>query len=260
MKQLVLAGAVCVAIAAPITASAQATAAPAAPASPHTVTGNFAVVSDYRFRGISQSAMGPAVQGGIDYSHSSGFYLGNWNSSVTSDSFNDAAGIEMDFYGGFKIPVGDITFDIGGLYYYYPNAETSTGREKYNTFEAYVGAAYGPFSAKIWYAVTDWFGVNDDSGGEDSDGSIYYELNATFPLADKWSLVGHVGYQDVEDNEYANGDLDYFDWKIGVVYDWSGWMLGAAVVGSNADDDLYVVDGDDETGNTTVVFSVSKTF
>ncbi|HKY02961.1 MAG TPA: TorF family putative porin [Burkholderiales bacterium] len=256
MKKLLIAAAVSAACAAPLTVQAQ-TPAPAAATPDHTVTGNMAIVSDYRFRGISQTGMDPAIQGGIDYSHSSGFYLGNWNSSVTSDSFIDGAGIEMDFYGGFKIPIGEATLDIGGLYYFYPDAEIVDG-EKYDTFEAYVGLSYGPISGKIWYAVTDWFGVTEDSGYEDdTDGSIYYEVNGTFPLADQWSLVAHVGYQDVKGN---NGDLDYMDWKLGVVYDWSGWMLGAAVVGSDADDDFYFVDNNDATGDTTVVLSVSKTF
>lgn len=263
MKQLFMAGAVCAAIAAPASALAQATAA-AAPASPHTVTGNMAIVSDYRFRGISQTGNDPAIQGGIDYSHESGFYLGNWNSSITSDSFTNAAGIEMDFYGGFKFPVGDITVDIGALYYYYPDAKTGVGREEYNTLEAYLGLSYGPVTFKVWYALTDWFGVNEDSGYEDdTDGSIYYELNASFPIAEGWTLIGHAGYQDVHgiDDYDGEGDLNYFDWKIGVAYDWNGWALGAAIVGTdNPNDSFYVVDGDDDIDETTVVFSISKTF
>jgi uncharacterized protein (TIGR02001 family) len=241
MKKLVLVSALAAAAVAPFGASA------AEPTSPHTVTGNFAVVSDYRFRGISQSDEGPAIQGGIDYSHESGFYLGNWNSSISGDFINDAKGIEMDFYGGFKFPVGDFTFDIGALYYYYPGAELDD--EKYNTLEAYVGAAYGPISGKIWYGIGDWF------ASEEADGSIYYELNGTFPLADKWSLVAHIGYQDVD----GSSDFDYFDYKLGVAYDLNGWMLGAAVVGTDAEDGAYVV-GNDDQGEPTIVFSVSKTF
>lgn len=246
MKKLLLAAAVTAACAAPIVVQAQT---PAAPASPHTVTGNFAVVSDYRFRGISQTDRGPAIQGGIDYSHSSGFYLGNWNSSVDSNIYTDGAGIEMDFYGGFKPVIGDVTLDIGALYYYYPQAENGDG-DRFNTLEAYVGAAYGPISAKVWYGVgSKWF------ASEDFAHSIYYELNGTFPLVENLSLSAHVGYQDVKDGDVDGVDYDYWDFKLGLTYDLSGWLLGAAVVTTNAEDDAYGHQGD-----TTVVVSVGKTF
>jgi len=249
MKKALLASAIAAVLGMPAVAAAQS-AAPAA-TSPHTVTGNFSIVSDYRFRGISQTDKKPAIQGGIDYSHSSGFYAGNWNSSIDGDFINSAAGIEMDFYAGYKPVIGDVTLDIGALYYFYPGAEL--GGDKYHTLEAYFGAAYGPVSGKIWYGVSDkWFASDDASG------SIYYELNGTFPLADKWNLVAHAGYQDVNDTS----DADYFDYKIGVTYDYRGWLLGAALVGTDADDDIYVMPAPDnsEVGNATVVVSVSKTF
>ena len=88
MRKTVLATALAAAAALPGLASAQAT-------SPHTVAGNMGIFSDYRFRGISQTFQQPAIQGGIDYSHSSGFYLGNWNSNVSGNSFVDGT-IEMD--------------------------------------------------------------------------------------------------------------------------------------------------------------------
>ena len=88
MRKSVLAAAVAALFISPVavtTASAQA----AKPASPHTFTGNVAVVSDYRFRGISQTYLEPAIQGGFDYSHASGFYFGNWNSSVSGNGFHN---------------------------------------------------------------------------------------------------------------------------------------------------------------------------
>ena len=121
MRKSILAAAVAAAFVSPVavtTAQAQAK-----PASPHTFTGNVSVVSDYRFRGVSQSYKLPALQGGFDYSHASGSYLGNWNSSVSGNSFNNGAGLEMDFYGGWKTEFSNgIGFDIGGLYYYYPGS------------------------------------------------------------------------------------------------------------------------------------------
>jgi uncharacterized protein (TIGR02001 family) len=236
-------------------------AAHAEEVSSHSLTGNVSIVSDYRFRGVSQSYKQPAIQGGIDYSHSSGLYLGNWNSSVSGNSYNDGAGLEMDFYGGWKPTAGDFTFDIGALQYYYPGAEIRGTTEKYNTLEAYLGAAYGPLGFKAWYALTDWFGINKDSGYQDSDGSIYYDLSGTFPIADKLSLNAHVGYQSVR----RNSDFDYFDYKLGLSYDYRSWLLGAALVGTDADEDIYFASrangsGSKDTGKATVVLSVSKTF
>ena len=96
----------------PSIASAQAAAA-----SP--LTGNFSLTSDYRFRGISQSYALPAVQGGIDWANASGFYLGNWNSSVSGNQYPNGASLEMDFYGGYKVALGkDATLDVGGIYYF----------------------------------------------------------------------------------------------------------------------------------------------
>ena len=86
-----------------------------------TITGNAGVFSDYRFRGISQTNKKPAFQGGFDIGHASGFYVGNWNSNIDS-SFYNGANLEMDFYGGYKLPVGPVALDFGALYYYYPGS------------------------------------------------------------------------------------------------------------------------------------------
>src|SRR5688500_5723947 len=88
-------------------ALAPALAAAQTPA-PSPVTGNMSLVSDYRFRGLTQTFEEPALQGGFDYAHSSGFYLGNWNSSI-SDTFYAGSPLEMDFYAGSKPTFGDIT-------------------------------------------------------------------------------------------------------------------------------------------------------
>jgi len=105
------------------TAMAQ-TSTPADAKPAYTLTGNLTIVSDYRFRGISQSYRLPAVQGGIDYTHSSGFYLGNWNSSVSGNSYNNGASLETDLYGGYRFePMKDVTADLGVLFYIYPGAK-----------------------------------------------------------------------------------------------------------------------------------------
>jgi uncharacterized protein (TIGR02001 family) len=274
MKKTLLATAIASAVAIPSAASAQ-------------LTGNATLASDYRFRGISQTFKGPAIQGGADYVHGSGFYIGNWNSSVTTLSYANGSGIEMDFYGGWKKTWGDWGFDGGLLQYYYPNARVNNAQKtKYNTLEAYVAGSWKFLSLKYSHTLGDYFGVNNDTfGGScnrdgrdcfaarpgDSNGSGYLDFTATYEIMPKLTLVGHVGRQTVKN--YSK--LNYTDYKVGLTYDWNGWLLGAAFVTTDADKKWYYV-GDTgstassagtaaagrirETGTATVVLSVGKTF
>ena len=244
MRNTVLAIAVAAAVAVPGLARAQAT-------SPHTVAGNMSIVSDYRFRGISQTFVQPAIQGGIDYSHSSGFYLGNWNSNVSGNSFVDGT-IEMDLYGGYKFGAGPVTLDVGLLQYLYPGAEA--GGVKYDTLEAYVGVSWKWFTLKYSTTIDDYFGLAN------SDGSGYLDLSASYEIAPKLTLVGHVGQQKVKNFDA----LDYVDYKIGLSYDLNGWLLGVTYIDTDVSDATYTFTnaaGDSEDlAKGTVVFSVSKSF
>ncbi len=103
MKKLLLATLVASVLAGP--AFAQATAPKPVPASP--LTANLSLVSSYRFRGIDQTFGKPALQGGVDYTHASGLYVGNWNSNVSSGAGFPDGNLEMDFYGGYKTTLGD---------------------------------------------------------------------------------------------------------------------------------------------------------
>ena len=114
-----------------------------APASPHTITGNLGFFSDYRFRGISQTAKHPAVQGGFDYAHASGFYAGTWASNVSHYSYTDA-NMEWDFYGGYNYKLNDdIGLTAGGIYYFYPGGKNGVG-DRFDTVEEAYGDASGP--------------------------------------------------------------------------------------------------------------------
>lgn len=222
-------------------------------ASPHTITGNAGLFSSYRFRGIDQTFGKPAIQGGIDYSHASGLYAGNWNSNVNEGAGFPAGNLEMDFYGGWKKSFGDIGFDIGLLQYYYPGAKNGAG-EKYDTLEGYIGASWKWLSAKYSYAFSDFFGFTN------SDGSGYLDLGFTMEVAPKLNLVAHYGMQTIK-----NADtFEYNDWKLGVTYDLAGWILGAAYVDTDADSALYTVTNSrgksKDLGGSTVVLSILKTF
>jgi len=267
MKKALFAAAVATACAAPFAASAQTAAPAAAPAKPepeYTIAGNAGLFSDYRFRGFSQTDYQPALQGGVDFTHKSGFYLGNWNSNVNANLYNGAS-LEMDFYGGYKATFGEFTLDVGTLYYYYPGTNRSSGPyvAGYDpkNWEAYIGGGWGPLSAKYSYSFTDFFGLK--APGIDTKGSQYLELNGTFDLGSGFGIVGHVGWQSIANGKDVGLIEDsVYDYKLGVTYDIaaSGWIAGAAVVGTSEKDLFKRSDGSEGAGKTSLVVSISKTF
>ncbi len=201
MRRALIACAIAIGSAAPLGATAQTTPAPAAKPEPEfTFTGNAGLFSDYRFRGFTQTDYKPAFQGGFDFAHKSGFYLGNWNSNVEQLLFNGAS-LEMDFYGGYKTTFGDFGLDVGVIYYYYPGTKkVSPGLDAKN-FEAYIGGTWGPASLKYYYSFTDFFGINSNDlglpGGIDTNGSQYLDLTLTFPFDGGWAVVAHAGWQKI---------------------------------------------------------------
>ena len=213
---------------------------------------NAGVVSDYRFRGISQNFRYPALQGGLDFAAKSGWYLGTWGSMVNKDQYTDSygnggAGLEWDLYGGYKMDLGGgWVLDAGLLQYVYPGA----GRN--NTLEAYVSGTWDWFQVKYSHSLNDkFFGV------EDARGSGYIDLTATYPVAPDLNVVGHFGYQRVG----GHSDLNYSDYKLGVTYNWQGALWGAAIVGASEDAPFTYVGGKTkDLGGTGIVLSVSKTF
>lgn len=250
-------------------------AAPAAPASPHTFTGNVALVSDYKYRSISQTFRLPAVQGGFDYSHTSGFYLGTWASNISGNQFPNGASMEWDFYGGYKGSFGgDVGFDVGFLKYYYPGTKfrTAAGDVKADTDEIYFALSYKWLSAKYSHSLSDLFGTNEKTfagvgtipatRNSNSKGSGYLDITGTFDLGDDWSVVAHVGHQKVK----GYGELSYTDWKIGVNKVVNGFNIGLAYIDNNADA-LYYTYAESQSATSTkdvskgsLVLSVSKTF
>ncbi|HET7525928.1 MAG TPA: TorF family putative porin [Burkholderiaceae bacterium] len=222
-------------------------------------TANAGLFTDYRFRGISQTNKHPAFQGGFDFSHKLGFYVGNWNSNVDSGLYN-GGNLEMDFYGGYKGTVNEFSYDVGVLYYYYPGSGAG-GTFKIDNTELYVAGGWGPFSLKYSYAVSDFFGVQDTKGAYYLDGTV------TYPLTKEFSLVGHIGYQGglkqnahLVDMQGAEHD-SITDWKLGVTYDLKGWTLGASYIDTNRSltAGTAALSNKDIVGST-LVLSVSKSF
>lgn len=239
MKKSLIALALVGAFAAP--ASIQVAAAEEA--SPHTITGNFGLFSSYRFRGIDQTFGKPALQGGIDYSHASGLYVGNWNSNISSGAGFAEGNLEMDFYGGYRTSIGDVGLDVGAIYYYYPgsfsnplsatNAKhpTKNASGTVDNGELYIAASYKFLTVKYSYAVVDYFNLPK------SQGTSYLELNGAYDLGNGWGLNGHVGHLFAKNYKYAttgSQSIGYTDWKLGVTKDLSGWLVGLSYVGTNA--------------------------
>ena len=150
-----------------VCAAIPALAADAAPAPAYTLTANVGLTSQYVYRGITQTAEKPAIQGGADFTHESGFYLGTWGSNISW--FSDAApgnsvSMEWDIYGGYRKSIGDFGYDVGVLQYYYPGRYTS-GTTKPDTTEVYGAVSYKWLTGKVSYVVSNaLFGVAKADG------------------------------------------------------------------------------------------------
>lgn len=242
--------------------------------SPHTVTGNFGFVSDYVSRGIEQTWGDPALQGGIDYSHASGFYAGTWASSVNASYIANGT-VEVDFYTGFRTPLSEtLNADVGVAYYWYPSTDYSKFMlndanypaqnycgaadvcnagfpdNDYDTVEVYAALSYGPVSGKVLYALTDYYGYDDKTApisawrsgitggvdaGEGTEGSVYVDLNGNFPVSKTLTAVVHAGYQYVAHSQ----NLSYYDFKLGLNCAFGqGWTAGVAWI-DTVDAEIY---------------------
>ncbi len=218
-----------VAVAVALLASGSVFAQTAAPATPeHTLTANVTFTTNYKFRGQDQvttrtSAVKPALQGGFDYAHASGFYLGNWNSSV---NFNPNTSLESDIYGGYKFGMGDFTFDVGAISYLYPGLSSA------NTGEIYGGVGWGPLSFKYSHTITKgYFGTGRATS--DGDGTSYINLAYAQEVMPKVTLKASVGHTNFKAAVNRAGTPDFSDYSVGAAYDLgNGFSLGGAFVGA----------------------------
>lgn len=203
-----------------------------APASPHTVTGNVTLASEYIYRGIGQTNRKAALQGGLDYSHSSGLYLGTWGSNISwlSDAGLGSSSLELDVYGGYKGSIsGDLGYDVGVLTYNYPGQGLPTGNADPDTVEVYGALSWKWLSAKYSHSTTSLFGFTKPNGDK-TTGSGYLEVNAAYDLGNGWGLQGHVGHQKVD----GLSDASYTDYKVGGSKDLGVGVVGLAFWSTNA--------------------------
>ncbi len=211
-----------------------------------TPSANVGFVSEYSFRGLAQSDERPAVQGGFDLSHTSGFYAGVWGSNV---DFNDGdeATVEVDVYGGYAGEFNKVTYDLGVLYYMYPGADSDLD---YDFWEFAVSLGYDfevvALSASYNYSPNNF---------ADSGDAHYFSAAFEAPVFKGLTVNGHFGHQEIDDED-AFGVDDYNDWSLGLGYNLYGFDLALQYVDTNLDETDECADGCEER----VIFGVSRSF
>jgi uncharacterized protein (TIGR02001 family) len=256
MKKLILASAILAAFNANVAQAEEAAAPAAEPVPDNVVAYNVGIASEYRYRGVSQSRFKPAYSAGVDYSNNpTGLYLGVWASTIKwiQDGGATDGKYEVDFYGGKKGEIApDVGYDIGGLYYWYPQNTYGdvTGYSNANTFELYAKVNKGPYYLKYSHSLTDLF------GWKDSHNSYYLDGGADLPLAEGLVLNLHVGHQKVSGLSGA----DFTDYKVGVTKDFGFVSGSAAYIAADTDKAYYYSPNGTNTGKATLVVSLTKAF
>jgi uncharacterized protein (TIGR02001 family) len=241
-------------ILATVLASTVANAQTKAPEPDYTLSYNVGVTTDYRFRGIAQTSTNPALQGGVDFAHKSGVYLGASGSNI--NWIKDYAGatdgsLEIDLYGGYKGAISkDLTFDLGLIGYLYPSNTAATNA---NTTEFYGALSYGPATLKYSRSAGN-FVANPNSSG-----SAYLELAATFDLGNGFTLTPHVGRQSIPN--VANDAGDYTDYALTLGKDFgNGLSASVAAIGTNADEAFYTDLNGKFLGKSALVVGLKYSF
>lgn len=214
------------------------------------ISGNVTLATDYRFRGWSQTTSDPAVQGGFDYNHDSGFYVGTWGSNVEF-----AGSLELDYYAGFANDINDsIGYDVGVIYYDYPGGDLGGVDPEF--WEVYGGLSgdLGPVS------LSGTISYSDDYFGETGK-AWYYDLGASYGLPYDISLNAHFGYQTIDDGSikddgfFSSDEDSYKDWSIGVTKTMWDLDFDLSYIDTNlSDSDCF----GNNVCDSTVVFSISK--
>jgi uncharacterized protein (TIGR02001 family) len=236
------------------------------PASPHTISANVGLYSQYIFRGLTQTNADPALQGGFDYEHASGFYAGTWGSNISwlsDDQVYTSSSLELDFYGGYQGDIGKTGFgyDVGLLYYAYPGT-VPAGVAKADTLEAYGALTWKWITAKYSQSLG-----NKTFGVEDSRGTWYLDLSAEIPLTDKLNLTLHWGKQKFKGTSGGvsnNSVASFEDYMIGIDYslpkDFTVGLFFTGTDMSSAQKAFYTNGENRFLGKDALTVFVQKTF
>jgi uncharacterized protein (TIGR02001 family) len=249
------------------------------PAGPVTVSGSVALVSDYRFRGVSQTDKGMAVQGGITVTHESGAYVGTWASNLSGWGTFGGSNMELDLFGGYAIPLGGATLDVGLTWYMYPS-----GADKTDFAEPYVklsselgpvkgllGVAYAPKQQ----ALGNWSNTPQSRIGDKEDNLyVWGDISGAVPNTPV-TLKAHLGWSNGNPGLGPNGTSvaptgKYLDWLVGADFAIPGTPLTAGVAYVDTDiarvEENYIrpnfsdLDDGSSIARSRVVFSLSAAF
>lgn len=190
------------------------------------VEANIGATSNYLWRGVSQSSDGVSISGGLDYSHESGFYAGTWIGAI---DFGSGSGTENDYYLGFAGESGDFGYDVGYIYYAYPES----GFEDSNFGEIYFNGSYGDFGFGVAYTVNSQ--VAD--GSLFDTGDMYYNVSYGWELPEEYSLGLTYGYYDFD----AGSDGDYGHFQLDLSKGDFTFTISKADEDSGDDDTKFVV-------------------
>ena len=283
-----------------LTLAAIAARAGEEPAQASPVIANVALVSQYIFRGLTQTRGKPALQGGVDYAHSSGFYAGTWLSNISwyteqnagtvsapvplsspgpaglpyAPNKTNSAHVELDLYGGFKGQfASEWGYDLGAIRYLYPGTFDNVGAyRRPDTTELYGAIAYQWLTFKYSRVLSAYtFSTND------ARGATYLDLSASVPIGESgFTLLLHAGRQTYPNNPNVqyfgnsggnNSFYSYSDAKLGVTKDWQGFTFGAAWTHANTkatapdgQTTVYRNAFGTNLGGSRVALSVTKTF
>ena len=277
---------------------AAAPAAAAAPTPTWTFPASATLVSDYIWRGQTQTWGNPAAQFGIEADHASGFYAGFWGSNVSSHWLPNAS-LETDWSVGFRNTFAtDFKYDLGAVYVWYPDGDFAKSaasggvgsvlpynKSKLNTAELYASLGWKWFTVKAGANPTKFYGWNTNNSGVtgpdvayphgsfagdinagvtgDTKWSHYFMASASYDLPMGLNVAGEVGRQVIENST----GLDWTWYKVGVTKTFADtWALNAfytGTTGSSAYKNFLTFDGTTDTkdiDSKKVVVGITKSF
>lgn len=209
-------------------------------------SGNVSLATDYVFRGISQTDEDPAVQGGFDFTHQSGFYAGVWGSSV---DFGGDENVEIDYYAGLTGTLGGgLGWDVGVIYYSYPGAADDDDLDYWEVkgalSYAFEGAALSPTLGLGVYYSPEFTGETGDA--------VYVVGSLDLALPQDFALSLHVGRQSIDET-----DPDaYLEYGVGISKTIAGFDLALNYYATDDDGEEFA----GKLADDRVVFSVSRGF
>ncbi|GAA0375687.1 TorF family putative porin [Bowmanella denitrificans] len=194
------------------------------------VSANIGVTSNYLWRGVTQSSDGPSISGGLDYSHESGFYAGTWVGSI---DWGNGNGVETDWYAGYSGEAGDFGYDVGYIYYAYPEEEYDDS----NFGELYFNGSFGDLGFGLAYTANS----DADDDAPFGKGDMYYHVSYSFALPEDFSLGLTYGYYSFDIDEAVHGDKDYGHFQLDLSKGDFTFTLSKADEESGDDDTKFVV-------------------